>query len=109
GGAEMIKHHHERWDGTGYPDGLKGEFIPEGARILAVADAFDAMTSDRSYREALGYITAVQIIEEGAGTQFDPHMVEIFIQLISRFNLEDKRESAGDIMNSLPIFAESKQ
>ncbi len=72
----LVRHHHERWDGDGYPDGLSGEEIPLGARLLAVADAFDAMTSDRSYRKALSPENAFTEIIEGAGKQFDPIVVE---------------------------------
>lgn len=108
GGADIIKHHHERWDGKGYPDGLEGELIPEGARILAVADAFDAMTSDRSYRKALGFIAAVQEIKECARSQFDPHMAATFIRIAPQLYLEGKGENTGDIMNSSPVAAETE-
>lgn len=108
-GADIIKHHHERWDGTGYPDGLAGELIPEGARILAVADTFDAMISDRSYRKALGLISAVREIKEGAGTQFDPLMADTFIRIIPRLNLEGAAENAVDIIIGGAVAAESKQ
>lgn len=108
GGADIIKHHHERWDGQGYPDGLKGELIPEGARILAVADAFDAMTSDRSYRQALDISTAIQEIKEGAGTQFDPRIAEVFIRIIPRLNLEEKTKSSGDFIYNQAIVAETE-
>jgi len=77
-----IYHHQERWDGTGYPDGLKGERIPLGARILAVADAFDAMTSDRPYRKALSREQAIAELRRCAGTQFDPRVVEVFVRLL---------------------------
>ena len=77
-GASIVRHHHERWDGKGYPDGLKGEDIPLGARIIAVADSFDAMTSDRPYRRALSHATALAEIERNAGIQFDPQVVEAF-------------------------------
>jgi diguanylate cyclase (GGDEF)-like protein len=76
--AEWVLHHHERWDGTGYPDGLRGEEIPLGARIIFVADAFDAMTSERVYREPLTEIEALAELERCAGTQFDPAIVEAF-------------------------------
>lgn len=75
---DVIYHHHERWDGKGYPDGLVGEDIPFIARITAVADAFDAMTSSRSYRPALQFDVAYQRILEGQGSQFDPQLVELF-------------------------------
>jgi hypothetical protein len=77
-----VSHHHERYDGQGYPDGIKGKEIPIGARILGVVDAFDAMTSDRPYRPALSVDIAVQELEKGTGKQFDPKIVKIFIELI---------------------------
>lgn len=89
-GSDVIKHHHERWDGTGYPDGLKGEQISAGARVLFVADAFDAMTSDRPYRKALSPLTALQEIREGAGNQFDPRAVEAFVRIFPEINLAGK-------------------
>lgn len=76
-----IFHHHERWDGAGYPDGLKGEAIPVEARILAVADAFDAMTSNRPYRVALSIKDAVKELNHGAGGQFDPELVKAFLPI----------------------------
>jgi HD-GYP domain-containing protein (c-di-GMP phosphodiesterase class II) len=76
--VDTIQHHHERWDGTGYPDGLEGERIPLGARIIAVADAFDAMTSDRVYRAALPVDVAFAELAKGRGTQFDPQIVDLF-------------------------------
>jgi len=76
-----IRHHHERFNGEGYPDRLKGEEIPLGARILAVADAFDAMTSDRPYRKAFMWRIAREKIRESAGIQFDPEIVEVFLSI----------------------------
>ena len=73
--AECVLHHHERWDGAGYPDGLPGPSIPIGARIIFVADAYDAMTSDRSYRPKLSRVDAIAELERCAGTQFDPEIV----------------------------------
>jgi putative nucleotidyltransferase with HDIG domain len=78
-GRDCIRHHHERWDGTGYPDGLAGTRIPLGARIIAVADAYDAMTSDRPYRAALSPEIALGELRAGAGRQFDPDLVATFI------------------------------
>lgn len=78
----LVYHHHERYDGSGYPDGLKGEEIPLGSRIIAVADAFESMTSDRPYRKALPLEEALAELRRGAGTQFDPHVVEVFLRLI---------------------------
>ncbi|WP_413302984.1 HD-GYP domain-containing protein [Bacillus sp. 1P10SD] len=88
---EVIRSHHERWDGKGYPDQLKGEEIPFLARIAAVADAFDAMTSNRSYRNALAVDEAYKRIIEGKGTQFDPELVDLFQQTYPVWkNLHDK-------------------
>ena len=76
--ADWVLHHHERWDGMGYPDGLAGEEIPLGARIIFVVDAYDAMTSDRAYRGRLTPQEAVAELERCAGTQFDPEVVSVF-------------------------------
>jgi response regulator RpfG family c-di-GMP phosphodiesterase len=76
----MVRHHHERYDGHGYPDGLCGEQIPLGARILAIADAYDAMTSDRPYRAALGTEVACLETERCKGTQLDPSVVDAFLK-----------------------------
>lgn len=78
----LIFYHHERWDGKGYPLGLKGQQIPLGARIIAVADVYKALTCDRPYRAAYAQEEAVRIISEGSGTQFDPKIVEIFLPLM---------------------------
>jgi ribonuclease P protein subunit RPR2 len=78
----VIRHHHERFDGSGYPEGLAGDEIPLAARIFAIADSFDAMTSDRPYREALAVERALGEIKRGAGTQFDPEMVEVFVEMV---------------------------
>lgn len=76
----MVMYHHERWDGNGYPDGLSGHDIPEEARLLAVADAFDAMTSDRPYRAAIQIEMALDGLNEETGRQFDPAMVDAFLR-----------------------------
>ncbi len=78
--------HHERYDGSGYPDGLAGEEIPEEARIIAVADAYDAMSSNRSYRNSMPQEKIRSEIERGSGTQFDPRFAEIMLKMID----EDK-------------------
>jgi HD-GYP domain-containing protein (c-di-GMP phosphodiesterase class II) len=78
-GLAIVRHHHERWDGRGYPDRLSGEQIPFGARVLAVADSFDAMTSDRPYRRALTTERALAEIAGGRATQFDPTIVDAFL------------------------------
>lgn len=99
-GADILSHitqfhpilpavlsHHERYDGKGYPDGLTAEEIPEMARIIAVADSFDAMTSDRQYRKSLGYRRATEELERGKGTQFDPHIVDVFLDTAREIRL----------------------
>jgi HD-GYP domain-containing protein (c-di-GMP phosphodiesterase class II) len=71
----MIRHHHENFDGSGYPDGLSGEGIPVGARIIMIADTIDAMTTDRPYRRAMTLARALEELEKYAGSQFDPQLV----------------------------------
>jgi putative two-component system response regulator len=80
---KMVRHHHERYDGRGYPDGLSGQQIPLGARILAVADMFDAMTSDRPYRKSASYEVAIGELKRHASKQFDPQVVDAFIEIMS--------------------------
>ena len=94
----IIRHHHERFDGKGYPDGLKGEEIPFLARILSVADVYDALTTDRSYRRKMPDHVAVKIIRENAGTQFDPKIVNIFLDLHNRGEVKAN-------LGALPQFA----
>ncbi len=79
--TDVIRCHHERWDGKGYPDGLAEEEIPLPARIFSVCDTFDAMTSDRPYRRALPFDYAVEEIDRCAGTQFDPYVVQCFVEM----------------------------
>ncbi len=79
---EVIRHHHERYDGKGYPDGLAGEDIPIAARIMAVVDAYDALTSDRPYRARRSQEQAVEILKQEAGKQFDPKIATAFISLL---------------------------
>jgi HD-GYP domain-containing protein (c-di-GMP phosphodiesterase class II) len=88
--AGWIRHHHERWDGTGYPDRLQGESIPAGARIIAVADAFDAMTSARPYRPALDVASVLAVLSEESGRQFDPAAVAAFLEAVPRLDLSGK-------------------
>ena len=82
-----VLYHHERWDGTGYPSGKAGEEIPLEARVLAVADAFDAMTSDRPYRRALTRPEALAEVERCAGTQFDPKIARVFLEVFAEAEL----------------------
>jgi len=77
-----ILHHHERWDGEGYPHGLSQEEIPIGARIVALADVYQALISDRPYREAFSKTRAIKLIRQGSGTQFDPKIVDTFLSLV---------------------------
>ena len=86
--AEYVLAHHERWDGKGYPKGLQGAEIPLQARILAVADTYDAMTSDRPYRKALSNDAAIKEIKGNAGTQFDPDIARVFLEHIREWNYE---------------------
>jgi HD-GYP domain-containing protein (c-di-GMP phosphodiesterase class II) len=91
-GKEIALYHHERWDGSGYPEGLRGKSIPLSARITALADVYDAMTSKRSYKNAVSHEEAVAVIAEGRGSQFDPDVVDAFMRIASRFG------EIGDIL-----------
>lgn len=92
-GASIVRHHHEAFDGSGYPDGLAGQAIPMGARVVAVADALDAMTSDRPYRQALSLDEALARFRAGAGSQWDPVVVEAMLALVEagRLGLDASR------------------
>ena len=96
--AKILAHrHHERWDGTGYPDGLKGDAIPLQARMMAITDVYDALISERPYKMACLHEDAMQLITEGRGTQFDPDLTDLFISLsdsikeISEGNIDEKQ------------------
>jgi putative nucleotidyltransferase with HDIG domain len=102
GAAEIVRHHHEHWDGSGYPDGLAGEEIPIGARMFALADAYDAMTSDRPYRAAMSVTKARDEIERCAGGQFDPTIAAAFLEIPPE-RLSAVRADSGP----LPQFADS--
>ena len=104
-GALMIKHHHERWDGQGYPDHLKEHEIPFGARVIAVADAFDAITSERPYRAALSTDRAVQILLEGRGKQWDPHIINTFVDML----INQADEKSQEHLSAIPISASLSQ
>lgn len=98
--SDIVRHHHERFDGRGYPDGLEGENIPLGASIVAVADAFDAMTTLRSYRQALDLDAALEEMRNCRGTQFDPDIIDMLIllaedQKLPLVGLEYTREVIG--------------
>jgi HD-GYP domain-containing protein (c-di-GMP phosphodiesterase class II) len=87
GAVEIVRTHHERWDGGGYPRGLRGEEIPLAARIFAVVDSFDAMTSDRPYRAAMSLERALGEVRGGAGSQFDPAVADAFLSLVDEGGL----------------------
>jgi HD-GYP domain-containing protein (c-di-GMP phosphodiesterase class II) len=91
-GKLVVRHHHERWDGQGYPDGLAGEAIPLAARVFAVADALDALTTDRPYRPASSFADARREVLRGGGTQFDPVVVAAYRQIPDR-TFQAMRES----------------
>jgi two-component system cell cycle response regulator len=82
--ARLVRSSHERWDGNGYPDGLSGEEIPLGARIVTACDAYDAMTSDRPYQWSVGHVEALEELRRCAGTQFDPVVVDAFCRVSAR-------------------------
>jgi putative two-component system response regulator len=92
--APVVRHHHERFDGRGYPDGLRGEDIPLMARIVSVADAFDTMIRGRPYGYGISRATSLEEIEKGSGTQFDPRVVRALLEVV--WELGDRRtDSAG--------------
>ena len=84
----IVRHHHEWWDGTGYPDGLQGKNIPQPARIFAVIDCFDSVRDERSFRRGLTRAEAIALLQHGAGTHFDPQVVELFLRRLSKFEAE---------------------
>jgi len=106
--SNWLKAHHERWDGLGYPAGLKGEEIPITARIITLADTYDAMTSTRSYRQALSHEVAISEIERCAGSQFDPKLAALFIKnqdkiLAAKENPDEYYEKYSYLKNTLGI------
>lgn len=88
---DIVQHHHERWDGRGYPDELKGEEIPVMGRLVAIADTFSAMTTDRPYRKGMDYKTALREIKANIGTQFDPTLADAFLKAV------EKKRAAGTL------------
>ena len=105
--APLIQNHHERWDGRGYPRGLKGEDIPLGARILFLVDYFDALTSNRPYHEAMTFEAAVALIEQESGKALDPRAVEAFVRVLPQ--VRGEAESADKERKSGPVDASSAQ
>jgi putative two-component system response regulator len=92
--APIISAHHEYWDGSGYPRGLRGEDIPIGARIITIVDAYDAMMTDRPYRSALGEAETIRRMREARGTQFDPEVLYVFLDLVASGAIASEREGA---------------
>ena len=78
--SDIATYHHERWDGSGYPKGLRGEEIPLCARIMAIADVYDALISERCYKKAFSHEEALRIISEESGAHFDPKLVKVFVE-----------------------------
>ena len=80
----LVFYHHEKWDGSGYPSGIKGEEIPIGARIISIADVYQSLTSDRPYRKAFTKEKAMKILKSGSGTQFDPRITGVFLKILQQ-------------------------
>lgn len=97
---QIARHHHEKWNGSGYPDGLAGKDIPLAARIMALADAFDAMVSRRTYRNALAFSDAKERIHQGRGSHFDPDVVDAYDAVVDQMEAVAKRFGAGDAYSS---------
>ncbi len=97
---DWILHHHERWDGQGYPHGLQGDSIPLATRIISVVDAYDAMTSDRPYRQAMSHREALLEIQAGAGTQWDPTVVDAFLTMVQDGDLADEQSLGSDFQRT---------
>jgi putative nucleotidyltransferase with HDIG domain len=93
--ALTVRHHHENWDGTGYPDRLRGAAIPIAARVLAVVDCFDALTSDRPYRRAMSHDSAAAMIQKRLGTMFDPEIAAAFLGIVQRLHSASACGRAG--------------
>ncbi len=114
--SSWVKAHHEKWNGSGYPDGLKGEQIPLAGRIIALADTYDAMTSTRPYRKALSHEVAISEIERCSGSQFDPDLALLFVKLAdkidnARKNLEESYQKYSFLVKNIDfkIFSEATQ
>jgi HD-GYP domain-containing protein (c-di-GMP phosphodiesterase class II) len=99
-----VRYHHEKIDGTGYPNAMKGEKVPLFARVIAVVDSFDAMTNARPYRNALGEDRAIKELKDFSGTQFDSHLVKNFLEILPIIK-ETEKEDAGEVVISRLIKA----
>jgi HD-GYP domain-containing protein (c-di-GMP phosphodiesterase class II) len=87
--AEIVRHHHENWDGSGYPDALSAQTIPLGARILAIVDCYDALTSERPYRRPMSHARALDLIVSRRATMYDPAILDVFVRVIQRLRSSD--------------------
>ena len=87
--APIVRHHHENWDGSGYPDALSAQTIPMGARILAIVDCYDALTSERPYREPMSHGRAVDLIVSRRATMYDPAILDVFVRVVQRLRSSD--------------------
>jgi len=103
----IVLHHHERWDGTGYPFGMEGEQIPLEARIVAVADTWDAMTSHRCYKEALSIPDAITELKRVRGTQLDPAVVDVFLTILDDVLEKERKQASASIMDDKHFFPAS--
>lgn len=101
---DAVRHHHERWDGLGYPDGVSGDRIPLGARIIMIADTIDAMTTDRPYRKALSFDVVITELLKHKGTQFDPRLVDATISSVSVRRLASQQEVPPNELTRRPLF-----
>ena len=106
----VVRHHHERWDGRGYPDGLRGDEIPMTARILTLSDCFDAVREHRNYRDAMTREQAIEMLKEGSGTVFDPNVVRTFLEHLEEFDaeirdrcVEPQRVELPSNMSNVPV------
>jgi response regulator RpfG family c-di-GMP phosphodiesterase len=103
GESDLLNHakifaltHHERWDGTGYPHGLRGDEIPLQGRIMAIADVYDALVSERPYKKAFTHEKAVEIIMDGKGSQFDPTLIDLFMRINDKYNEKEKKDTLNN-------------
>jgi HD-GYP domain-containing protein (c-di-GMP phosphodiesterase class II) len=99
--ALIVRHHHENWDGSGYPDGLFGAQIPLGARLLAVVDCYDALTSERPYRQRLSHDRALEMIIDRRGTSFDPMVNDAFVRIVQDLRATPSQDVAPPYLFSL--------
>jgi putative nucleotidyltransferase with HDIG domain len=100
---DIVRHHHENWDGTGYPDRLAGGDIPVGARVIAIVDCYDALTSDRPYRPALSHNSALAMIHERRAVMYDPQMTDAFMRLLWRMRANAATRGLPHYVSAAPV------